>query len=68
YQHNHQEKADNNFFGRVFSSLEFISHFSLLISMFIFAFLADIFSPFTIIIIIGIIGTLFATFLLFLKQ
>ncbi|MCM8786514.1 MAG: MFS transporter [Candidatus Omnitrophica bacterium] len=61
-------KADNNFFGRVFSSLEFISHFSLLISMFIFASLADIFSPFTIIIIIGIIGILFATFLVFLTD
>ncbi|MBU2102847.1 MAG: MFS transporter [Candidatus Omnitrophota bacterium] len=48
--------------GRIFGSLEFISHLGLLISMFIFAHLADLFSPFTIMISLGIISSFFALF------
>lgn len=55
----HQE-SDVNLLGRIFSGLEFTSHLGFLISMFACSFLADIFSPFTIIIAIGIIGFLFS--------
>lgn len=51
----HQE-SDGNLLGRIFSGLEFISHLGFLVFMFIFSFLADIFTPFTIIISVGIIG------------
>jgi MFS family permease len=51
----HRE-SDANLLGRIFSGLEFTSHLGYLVSMFIFSFLADIFSPFTIIIALGIIG------------
>ncbi|MFH1504345.1 MAG: MFS transporter [Candidatus Omnitrophota bacterium] len=50
------KESDQNLLGRIFSGLEFISHLGFLISMFIFSFLADIFSPFTIVAAIGIIG------------
>jgi len=55
----HQE-SDTNLLGRIFSGLEFTSHLGFLVSMFVCSFLADIFTPFTIIISIGIIGFLFA--------
>ncbi|MDP2924592.1 MAG: MFS transporter [Candidatus Omnitrophota bacterium] len=55
----HRESKDE-LLGRIFGGLEFVSHFGFLISMFIFAYLADIFSPFTIMVSIGIISFLFS--------
>lgn len=57
--HKTSEKA---FLGRIFGSLEFIGHFGFLVAMFISSFLADLFSPFTIIISIGIIGAILSAF------
>lgn len=54
------KKSDSQLLGRIFSGLEFTSHLGLLISMFTFAFLADIFGFFRIIISIGIIGSIFS--------
>jgi len=54
-----------NLMGRIFSSLEFISHLGFLIAMFISSLMANIFSPFSVIIIIGIIGFLFSLFFIF---
>lgn len=54
------KESDHKLLGRIFSSLEFTSHLGFLVSMFICSFLADIFSPFTIVISIGIIGFLFS--------
>lgn len=61
------KESDHNLLGRIFSGLEFTSHLGFLISMFISSFLADIFSPFTIVISIGIIGFIFSAFSIFKK-
>ena len=58
-------ESDKNILGRIFSGLEFTSHLGFLISMFIFSFLADIFTPFTIVVSIAIIGTLFSIIFIF---
>ena len=54
------KESDKNLLGRIFSGLEFVSHLGFLIAMFICSILADIFTPFTIVISIGIIGFLFS--------
>jgi len=51
------KESDANLLGRIFSGLEFTSHFGFLVTMFIASFLADIFTPFTIVVSIGIIGS-----------
>ncbi len=51
------KKSEDNFWGRIFSSLEIVMHFSFLIFMFITSLLAEIYSAFSIIILVGIIGT-----------
>ncbi len=56
------EKSDKNLLGRIFSGLEIISHLGFLITMYICSFLADIFTPFTIIISVGILGVCFSIF------
>jgi len=60
----HRE-SDENLLGKIFSGLEFTSHFGFLIAMLCASKLADIFSPFTTIISVGIIGTLFSLFFIF---
>ncbi|MDD5584123.1 MAG: MFS transporter [Candidatus Omnitrophica bacterium] len=59
------KESSKELLGRIFGSLEFISHLGFLISMFLFAYLADIFSPFTIMISLGIISSIFALFFIF---
>ncbi len=62
--HNTSEEA---FLGRIFGSIESIGHLGFLVAMFISSFLADhikFLSPFTIIIAVGIIGSLFSFFFL----
>jgi len=54
------KESEANLLGRIFSGLEFISHLGFLIAMFASSILADMFSPFTIIVSIGIIGFLFS--------
>ncbi|MDD5194939.1 MAG: MFS transporter [Candidatus Omnitrophica bacterium] len=56
------KESSKELLGRIFGSLEFISHFGFLISMFIFAYLADIFSPFTIMVSLGIISSFLSLF------
>lgn len=56
------KESDSNLLGRIFSSLEFTSHLGFLTTMFITSLLADIFTPFAIIIAVGIIGSLFSLF------
>jgi MFS family permease len=51
------KESDSNLLGRIFSGLEFTSHLGFLITMFLTSLLADIFTPFTIVVSIGIIGT-----------
>jgi len=53
-------RGDNDLLGRVFSSLEVVMHFSFVVFMLLASFLADIFSPFAIIITVGIIVFLFS--------
>ena len=52
--------SDREVLGRIFSGLEFTSHLGFLVFMFLCSILADIFSPFTIIVSLGIIGSLLA--------
>ncbi len=59
------KESDKNILGRIFSGLEFTSHLGFLVSMFACSALADIFTPFTIIISIGIIGFLFSSIFIF---
>jgi len=58
------KESNEKLLGRIFSGLEFTSHLGFLVSMFLASILADIFSPFTVIISIGIIGFLFSSFLI----
>lgn len=60
------KESDANLLGRIFSGLEFTSHFGFLVAMFTASFLADIFTPFTIVIVIGIIGVFCS--LMFMKK
>ena len=55
----HRE-SNADLLGRIFSALEFVSHLGFLIAMFLSSIIADIFSPFTVIVSIGIIGFLFS--------
>jgi MFS family permease len=57
----HKESKDN-FWGRIFSSFEFIVHLAFIIFMFLSSYLAEKFSPFTIIVSICIISVFFALF------
>lgn len=50
----HNESEDK-FWGRIFSSLEIIIHIAFIIFMFIASYLAEVFTPFTIIMAVGII-------------
>jgi MFS family permease len=54
--------SENDFWGRIFSSLEVVIHFGFIVFMFIASFLADTFSPFTIILSVGIIIAFFSLF------
>ncbi|MBD3263912.1 MAG: MFS transporter [Candidatus Omnitrophica bacterium] len=56
------KESDESLLGRIFSGLELISHLGFLVSMFLASFLADIFNTFTIIVAIGIIGSIFSLF------
>ncbi len=61
----HRE-SDENLLGRIFSGLEFTSHFGALVAMFCATLLADyVFNPFTIIIAVGIIGFLLSLIFIF---
>ena len=60
----HRE-GEKELFGRIFSSLEFISHFGFLVAMFISGYLAKLTTPFTIMVSIGIIGVLFSVTFIF---
>ena len=62
----HRE-GEKELFGRIFSSLEFISHFGFLVAMFISGYLAELTTPFTIMVSIGIIGALFSVIFIFLN-
>lgn len=55
-------KSKNEFWGRIFSSLEMVIHFAFLIFMFITSYLAEFFTPFTVIFCVGIIVFLFSFF------
>ena len=61
------KKSEDSLWGRIFSSLEVVAHFSFVIFMFITAALSDIFSisPFSIIISVSIIISLVSLFSLF---
>jgi MFS family permease len=52
--------SDNNLWGRIFSSLEIIIHLSFIIFMFLASYLAELFSPFWVIVITGIAASIFA--------
>lgn len=54
--------SGNNFWGRIFSSLEVVIHLGFIGFMFIASYLADKFSPFTIILSAGIIISFFSLF------
>ncbi len=56
------KNSDNNLWGRIFSSLEIVIHLAFIIFMFLASYLAEIFTPFTIIISVGIIMFLFFFF------
>jgi DHA3 family macrolide efflux protein-like MFS transporter len=55
-------ESQNEYWGRVFSSLEVVIHLAFIVCMFIASFLAERFSAFTIIISVGIIIFFFACF------
>jgi MFS family permease len=57
----HRESKDD-FWGRIFSSFEFIIHLAFVIFMFLSSYLAEKFSPFTIIISVCIISVSLALF------
>jgi len=59
-------ESENKFWGRIFSSLEIIIHIAFIIFMFTASYLAEKFTPFTIIIAVGII-TMFLS-LIFLRE
>lgn len=61
-------ESENEFLGRIFSSLEVILHLSFIIFMFLASYLAEIMSPFTIIVAVGIIIILFSTYSLFAER
>ncbi|MBN3040689.1 MAG: MFS transporter [Candidatus Omnitrophica bacterium] len=61
------KESDHKLLGRIFSGLEFTSHLGFLATMFLASILADIFTPFTIIISIGIIG-FFVSLIFILKN
>lgn len=59
-------ESENKFWGRIFSSLEVIIHLTFIVFMFLSSYLAEKFTPFTIIIAISII-TMFSSYF-FLKE
>lgn len=56
------DESKNDFWGRIFSSLEVVIHLAFVIWMFISSYLAEKFSSFTIIIAVGIIIFIFSFF------
>ncbi|MCP4653227.1 MAG: MFS transporter [Candidatus Omnitrophica bacterium] len=54
------KKTKNEFLGRIFSSIEVVLHLTLLISMGISSLLAELMTPFTIILTVGIVMFLFS--------
>lgn len=58
-------ESQNMFWGRIFSSLEVVIHFAFIAFMFLSSYLAEFFSPFTIIMSVGIIIFFFSSFGLF---
>ena len=61
------KKSEDNFWGRIFSSLEVVMHFSFVVFMFITSILAEAFSPFLIIMWVGVIIA-FVSFISLLKK
>ncbi|MCK9573441.1 MAG: MFS transporter [Candidatus Omnitrophica bacterium] len=59
-------ESENKFWGRIFSSLEIIIHIAFIVFMFVASYLAEKFSPFTIIIAVGIITMILSC--VFLKE
>jgi len=55
-------ESQNIFWGRIFSSLEVVMHFAFIAFMFLSSYLAGFFSPFTIIVSVGIIIFFFSSF------
>lgn len=62
------KKSQGNFWGRIFSSLEVVMHLSFLVFMFITSYLAEVYSAFSIILLVGIIGCLLSALSLFKKE
>lgn len=62
------KKSKDNYWGRIFSGLEVVIHLSFLLFMFITSILADIFSPFSIILTVGIIIFIYSFISLFSKN
>ncbi|MCF7907642.1 MAG: MFS transporter [Candidatus Omnitrophica bacterium] len=60
----HRE-SDENLLGRIFSGLEFTSHLGFLVAMLCASILADIMTPFTIVVSVGIIGSFFSLCFIF---
>ncbi|UCG35333.1 MAG: MFS transporter [Candidatus Omnitrophota bacterium] len=63
----HQE-SENNFWGRIFSSLEVVIHLAFILFMFASSYLAEVMTPFTIIMSVGVIVMLFSTYTLIRKN
>jgi hypothetical protein len=61
-------ESEKKMLGRVFSSLEFTAHIGFLVAMFTFAALAKMFSSFTVMVSIGIIGFLFSLIFTFIDD
>jgi len=53
-------ESENKFWGRIFSSLEVVIHLAFILAMFIASYLAEWLNPFTIIVAVGIIITVFS--------
>jgi len=60
-------ESKNEFWGRIFSSLEVVIHFAFIVWMFLASFLAEKLSTFTIIVAVGIIILIFAIYM-FIKE
>jgi DHA3 family macrolide efflux protein-like MFS transporter len=54
--------GDESALGRIFSHLEVVMHSGFVVFMFVTSFLAELFSPFVIIVIVGIIGFVFSAY------
>ncbi|MFC1514616.1 MFS transporter [Candidatus Omnitrophota bacterium] len=63
----HKKSADS-YWGRIFSALEVVTHFSFVVFMFITSALAEVFSPFLIIVWVGIMISVVALIALLKKD